>query len=144
MIGSTRGGDGWLWCPVLAAVLLFGGRRRLVATVMPALAALAGIAVFWVLKRVAGRKRPVDIAPHCWAELLPPDRFSFPSGHTITSFAVATSLSLYYPSLGVPFLLLAASVGASRVVLGMHFLSDVVAGAGLGAALGYGGYRLWP
>ena len=75
--------------------------------------------------------------PHCWARLLPPDQFSFPSGHTITAFSVAAALSLFYPSLAIGLLFCAASVAASRVLLGMHFLSDVVAGAAIGTGLAY-------
>ena len=42
-----------------------------------------------MVKRLTGRRRPCEIAPHCWATLLPPDQFSFPSGHSITAFAIA-------------------------------------------------------
>jgi undecaprenyl-diphosphatase len=68
--------------------------------------------------------------------LLPPDQFSFPSGHTITAFAVAVSLSSFYPNLTMGLLFCAISVAASRILLGMHFLSDVLAGAAIGAGLG--------
>jgi undecaprenyl-diphosphatase len=75
--------------------------------------------------------------PHCWATLLPPDQFSFPSGHTITAFAVAISLSIFYPEMLASLLFCALSVAASRILLGMHFLTDVIAGAAIGGLLGY-------
>jgi undecaprenyl-diphosphatase len=100
------------------------------------LAVGAGIALFLELKRAFRRKRPCELEPHCWADLLPPDQFSFPSGHTITAFAVAVALAEFYPEMLPGLFFCAASVAASRVVLGMHFLSDVVAGAALGATLG--------
>jgi undecaprenyl-diphosphatase len=68
--------------------------------------------------------------------LLPPDQFSFPSGHTITAFAAVTPLCLAYPEFQLALGFCAASVAASRVVLGMHFLSDVIAGATAGTLLG--------
>jgi undecaprenyl-diphosphatase len=68
--------------------------------------------------------------------LLPPDQFSFPSGHTITAFAVTAALAGSYPEMLPGLLFCAVSIAASRVVLGMHFLSDVLAGAALGATLG--------
>ena len=84
------------------------------------------------LKRVFRRKRPCELEPHCWADLLPPDQFSFPSGHTITAFAVTAALAGFYPEMLPGLLFCAISIAASRVVLGMHFLSDVIAGAVLG------------
>jgi undecaprenyl-diphosphatase len=89
------------------------------------------------LKKATGRRRPCAFEPHCWATLLPPDQFSFPSGHTITAFAVALSLSHFYPNLAVGLLFCAISIAASRVLLGMHFLSDVLAGAAIGGVLAY-------
>ena len=123
------------WVPVLVAHLWPGSgaaRENL------ALAAGVGIAAFLRLKKATGRKRPCALEPHCWATLLPPDQFSFPSGHTITAFAVAVSLSLFYPDLLIGLLFCALSVAASRILLGMHFLSDVLAGAAIGTALAYG------
>jgi undecaprenyl-diphosphatase len=137
MICATRGGDGWLWYGMGLIILLFGGASRFQAVGAGALAAAVGIAVFLRLKKATGRRRPCAIEPHCWATLLPPDQFSFPSGHTITAFAVAVSLSMVYPSLSVGLLFCAVSVAASRILLGMHFLSDVLAGALIGTTLAY-------
>jgi undecaprenyl-diphosphatase len=100
------------------------------------------VALFLRLKKWTGRKRPCTYEPHCWARLLPPDQFSFPSGHTITAFAVGISLSLFYPSLAIGLLFCAASVAASRILLGMHFLSDVLAGAVIGTGLAFGAVEL--
>jgi undecaprenyl-diphosphatase len=137
MICATRGGDGWLWYGMGLIILLFGGAGRFQAAGAGALAAGVGIALFLRLKKAAKRKRPNTLVPHCWATLLPPDQFSFPSGHTITAFAVAVSLSMFYPTLAIGLLFCALSVAASRILLGMHFLSDVLAGAAIGTALAY-------
>ena len=137
MLCATRGGDGWLWYAMGFILLVFGGEERLAAIGSAALAAGLGIALFLRLKKATGRKRPCAIEPHCWATLLPPDQFSFPSGHTITAFSVAVSLSLFYPELAPGLLFCALSVAASRVLLGMHFLSDVLAGAAIGTILAF-------
>jgi len=136
MICATRGGDGWLWYALGLVLLLFGGEQRYAAVGAAALAAGTGIALFLKLKKTARRKRPSE--PHCWARLLPPDQFSFPSGHTITAFAVSLSLAAFYPELAIGLLFCAISIAASRILLGMHFLSDVVAGAAIGSLLAYG------
>jgi undecaprenyl-diphosphatase len=136
MIMATRGGDGWLWWAAGSVVALFGGHERFAAIGAAVLASGLGILLFRKLKRTIGRRRPCALEPHCWATLLPPDQFSFPSGHTITAFAVTISLGAYYPVMLPGLLFCAASVAVSRILLGMHFLTDVMAGAAIGCALG--------
>lgn len=136
MIAATRMGDGWLWGALGLFLLLFGGDARFLAVSSGSLAACVGIVIFCSLKHASRRKRPCEIMPHCWASIAPPDRYSFPSGHTIVAFAVALSVGSFYP-VWLPALLVAALlIAMSRIILGMHFLSDVVAGAAIGALLG--------
>jgi len=137
MIASTRGGDGWLWYGMGLVVVLFGGAERIPAILATVVAVGSGVGLFLKLKRSFGRRRPCAIEPHCWATLLPPDQFSFPSGHTITAFSVALSLGGFYPVMLPGLLFCAASVALSRILLGMHFLTDVLVGAAIGATLGY-------
>lgn len=136
MILATRMGDGWVWYLAGAVVLWFGGPMRFAAFGSAGLAALAGTALFVILKRVSHRKRPCEIEPHCWASILPPDQFSFPSGHSITAFALAMVLGSFYPGSQVSLLAVAASIAVSRIILGMHFLSDVLAGSAIGILIG--------
>src|SRR5580658_445576 len=140
VLSATRGGDGWLWYAMGLAILILGGRTRFEAVGAAGISSVLSILLFLCIKRLAGRRRPCHIQPHCWATLLPPDQFSFPSGHTMTAFAVAVPLALFYPSLAIGLLFCALSIATSRILLGMHFLSDVVAGALIGTGLGYLGY----
>lgn len=140
LIGATRGGDGWLWYAMGLAILVLGGKTRFQALGAAGVSSVLSILLFMWLKRLTGRRRPCQIEPHCWATLLPPDQFSFPSGHTMTAFAVAVPLALFYPTLAIGLLFCALSIAMSRILLGMHFLSDVVAGALIGTGLGYLGY----
>src|SRR5579884_673023 len=142
-IAATRAGDGWLWYLVGLAILLFGGSARLTAAAAAGSAALAGVGIFILLKKLSGRKRPCEIEPHCWANLLPPDQFSFPSGHTITAFSVAVALGSFYTFLLPPLLFCALSIAISRILLGMHFLSDVAVAALLGVGLGLVSHALF-
>ncbi len=141
-LAATRAGDGWLWAAIGFAVLLSGEPDRLQAAEACLLASGTGIAMFQALKRATGRRRPCEVEPHRWAAVLPPDEFSFPSGHTITAFSIAVTIGLFYPSLLLPLLFVALSIAASRILLGMHFLSDVVAGILIGGSLGYASWLL--
>lgn len=140
MLAATRGGDGWLWFGIGCALFLLGDENRLPAIAAGTTSVATGIFLFLWLKRFAARRRPCHIEPHCWATLLPPDRFSFPSGHTITAFAMALSVGGFYPALLPIMLFLALSIGVSRIMLGMHFFSDVLAGAAIGSFLGHSAY----
>jgi len=136
MMLASKAGDGWLWSAVGVILFFFGGAARFDALTAGFEALGVAQVTFFVLKRLISRERPCTIEPHCWSELLPPDRFSFPSGHSITAFAIAFALGLYYPSILFGLLICAASVAASRVILGLHYLSDVVAGFVIGSAIG--------
>jgi len=136
MIVATRGGDGWLWYTLGLILVFFGGPHRFAAIEASVSAAAVGILVFRNLKHASHRKRPCEIEPHCWSLILPPDKYSFPSGHSITAFAVAIALGLFYPELLATLLTVAMLIAASRIILGMHFLSDVLAGSAIGVILG--------
>jgi undecaprenyl-diphosphatase len=136
MLAATRMGDGWFWYGLGGLLLLFGGPQRFAAVGAAGSAGILGIFVFKTIKALSQRPRPCQLEPHCWSNVLPPDKFSFPSGHTMSAFSIALVVSYYYPSLEAPLFFLAISIGLSRIVLGMHFLSDVLAGMVLGVALG--------
>src|SRR5690606_5101995 len=86
------------------------------------------------LKYAVDRERPFDTYSFI-TEVTPADTPSFPSGHTTHAFALATSVSLAYPHwyIVVPSYLWAVTVGYTRMALGVHYPSDVLAGALLGS-----------
>lgn len=137
MICATRSGDGWLWYALLGAVWLLGGPIGARAIRTCSCAVATGVVTFLALKRTARRRRPCHLEPHIWSTVSPPDQFSFPSGHTTTAFAVAVPLGDLYSAWAPAMYFIAISIALSRVVLGMHFLSDVIAGAVIGGLLGY-------
>jgi len=141
MLLATRAGDGWLWGLIGIAVLFSPDAMRFRAIEAAACAVTCGILLFHKVKHMVRRTRPRDIEPHCWAHIVTRDRFSFPSGHSTTAFAVAVALGSFYPEIMPVLLVLAANVAVSRVIVGMHFLSDVLVGSGMGALLGYAAFR---
>lgn len=140
MLWAPRLGDGWIWLAT-AIALLSGGPGCLRVFAAAALGAALANAALVILKRRFHRKRPYEYAENPYFDLarlpyFPSDRFSFPSGHAMNAFAIGTVISLAFPSLAPLALLLAASIGASRVVLGFHFVSDVLVGSVLGSLIG--------
>ncbi len=85
----------------LCILVVYGGERRWLAIGAGAFAAAVGVFLFRTLKHTSRRKRPWEIEAHCWATILPPDKYSFPSGHSITAFAVAMSVGLFYPHIEI-------------------------------------------
>lgn len=109
--------------------------RRLRAVALVAAAALLGSLASTVIKTLVERTRPPAVLG-VDALVALPDTASFPSGHATTAAAAATALALLVPRWRVPAVTLALLVGASRVLLGVHFIGDVLAGFALGAAIG--------
>jgi undecaprenyl-diphosphatase len=125
----------WLVLALVFALVLRRWQIFVLTLVADALAQLSST----VLKAAIPRDRP-----HVHALVSRPHSHSFPSGHATTSFACATVLALMVPRLRWPLLVLAAAVSWSRVYVGVHYPLDVLAGAVLGAAIGFGVFRVLP
>lgn len=111
---------------VVVALLL----RDVRVFVVVAAAVLAADGLAGVVKVAVGEKRPDDPDPL----IAIPHSHSFPSGHTATSFAGATALSLLYPRGTPAFFVLAAAIAYSRLYVGVHFPLDVAGGIVIGVA----------
>jgi undecaprenyl-diphosphatase len=141
MICATRGGDGWLWYALGADAPAV---RRRAALHGRGTAGTGGRHRHRHLSQAqengaaSGPPSSRIVGPRCCR----PTSSRFPSGHTITAFAVSVSLAAFYPDLAIGLLFCAVSIAASRILLGMHFLSDVLAGAAIGALLAYGASHL--
>ena len=128
-------GNGILWYALMLALLLSNRIDELIPVLHMAGVGLACTLTYKLLKRGTLRPRPYQVHQHIAAGAQPLDQFSFPSGHTLHAVAFTLVACSYYPQLAVflaPFTLL---VAASRLVLGLHYPSDVLAGAALGALI---------
>jgi undecaprenyl-diphosphatase len=103
-----------------------------------------GLALYKVLKRTLVRERPFVGLVGIECAMPPLDRYSFPSGHTLHAVAFSTLGVAFVPALAVVLVPFAILVAASRVVLGLHYPSDVLVGAALGAGLAAGSLALLP
>ncbi len=131
----SRLGDGVFWYALMAGFVVVGGTAALPAVAHMAATGAIGVALYKWLKSRTSRPRPYQVKAAIRPGADPLDQFSFPSGHTLHAVSFSILALAYYPqlaSLVVPF---ALAVAASRLVLGLHYPSDVLAGAGLGAAL---------
>ncbi len=95
--------------------------------------------LYFLLKNGFRRGRPQTRLVGFRSHVVPADEFSFPSGHTSAAFVTAVLLSWFYPPLSLPVFLWAAAVGLSRVLLGVHYPADVLAGAVMGTLCAWGG-----
>lgn len=131
----SRLGDGIAWYALLAVLALVGGREAIVPVLHMGLTSLCSVMIYKVIKGTLNRERPFAANGAVKALLPPLDRYSFPSGHTLHAAAFAVMLAEYYPDLLWLVLPFALSVAVSRVVLGLHYPTDVAAGALLGSAI---------
>ncbi|KKO46729.1 Type II phosphatidic acid phosphatase [Arsukibacterium ikkense] len=135
-LGLSRCGDGPLY--LIIALLLWQFEQNQGGKFMQhALLAFAiELPLYLLLKNAVQRERPKGPLQHGWAPgIRPSDRFSFPSGHTAAAFMFAWLLAAYYPEFTAGYLLLASGIGVSRVLLGVHYPTDILAGAGLGSVI---------
>jgi undecaprenyl-diphosphatase len=131
----SRLGDGAVWYGLIAMMVLLDGPRGLQASLHMAATGLVALLLYRALKRWTRRPRPFASDRRIFALVRPLDEFSFPSGHTLHAVAFSTVAIAHYPVLAWWLLPFTACVAASRVVLGLHYPSDVLAATGIGAVL---------
>ena len=135
-------GDGWIWYGVMLALPAAFGLDGVQAALHMALTGAAGVLVYKLIKNRAVRERPYITHSAIECASAPLDRYSFPSGHTLHAVSFTVLLASYFPEWTVPLATLALLIAFSRVILGLHYPTDVAAGATLGAALGTGSLAL--
>ncbi len=141
----SRLGDGVLWYTVMLCLPLANGSAGVTAAVHMLLSAAVGTLIYKLLKHRLVRRRPFVAYTrviHCG--IAPLDEFSFPSGHTLHAACFTALAFFYFPALGLALLPFALLVACSRVVLGLHYPTDVLVGAALGLSIAGAGIVLVP
>jgi undecaprenyl-diphosphatase len=129
---TSRLGDGIFWVAVMLGILLAERAAGVMPVLHMAVAGGCGTLIYKAIKGKTLRPRPYEVHQAISLAGAPLDRFSFPSGHTLHAVVFSAVALAYYPMLSwllLPFTLL---VALSRVVLGLHYPSDVLAGAAIG------------
>lgn len=135
-------GNGIFWYALMLWLLAREPREAALPVLHMVFVGLVCSAAYKLLKTHTVRPRPYQALARVEAGTAPLDAYSFPSGHTLHAVAFALVALEYWPWLApllVPFTLLTA---ASRVALGLHYPSDVLAGAALGATIGAASFAL--
>jgi undecaprenyl-diphosphatase len=128
----SRLGDGWIWL-ALAMACSFEGPQGRETGLRMLVTGVACTALYTALKRWIRRPRPFRAFQGLTTTVRPLDEFSFPSGHTMHAVSFTVLAVSAFPSLAWVLVPFTALVGLSRVTLGLHYPSDVLAGAGIGA-----------
>ena len=137
----SRLGDGVFWYVLMAAPVIVDGLHGLTASIHMAATGVVALTLYKTLKRWTRRPRPFAADGRIQAWVAPLDEFSFPSGHTLHAVSFSLVAIGHYPLLASVLLPFTLCVAASRVVLGLHYPSDVLAASGIGTALA--GLSLW-
>lgn len=130
----TRLGDGYVWGLLLIWLFLNWPQDQIWNLVKQAfLAGGVSLVLYHAIKLTVRRPRPFAVLPQIMAEVPPLDKYSFPSGHTMNNLAPGLTIALLAPSIGWVVVVMPITWGLLRVYFGVHWLTDIVAGATLGA-----------
>ena len=134
---ASRLGDGVLWYVLIALLPLFDGAEGRECALQMIAAGTVSLTVYWLLKQGVARRRPYVVCPEIrlgGGRVL--DEFSFPSGHMLHAAGFSCILVYHYPTLTFALIPIIVLIALSRVVLGLHYPSDVLGGAIIGAVSG--------
>lgn len=130
----SRLGDGVFWYMLMAAFAIHSSQGRVAAAYM-LVTGLVGVALYKVLKQNLVRERPFIAYQDIVCGTPPLDRYSFPSGHTLQAVLMTTLALAFFPMLAYLLVPFTICVALSRVILGLHYPTDVVVGALIGWSL---------
>lgn len=131
----SRAGDGPLWIALVLSMPVWLGSVGYDAALRMLVAGMVGLIIYKILKKFLVRERPYIGLVGIDCAMPPLDRYSFPSGHTLHAVMFATMIAHYLPGVSLALAGFAALIAASRVILGLHYPTDVLVGASIGYAI---------
>lgn len=134
-VAVSRLGDGVAWYSLMALLALTQGEYGLRAAAVMALTGAVGLAIYKTMKSRLVRERPFITHHDILVGSAPLDRYSFPSGHTLHAVLFTVIAIAWFPALAPVLAPLTVLIGLSRMVLGLHYPTDVAVGALIGWGL---------
>ncbi len=137
-------GDGKFWYSLAFIVLpLYAGMDSFYTILHMTCSGLTGVLIYKLIKSKTERQRPYYVDHQIKLGTAPLDHYSFPSGHTLHAVNFSIILLAYYPEFGIFLIPFASLVALSRVILGLHFPTDVIMGAFIGMTLAISSFQLF-
>ena len=143
LVLCARLADGPLWIAIGAAAMVLGSGALREAVVRTAVAVVFTAVVVAAIKFGIRRERPRGVQSALWSAMPRYDRYSFPSGHAARAACIAVAATSADARLALPALLMVLAVASARVVMGIHYLLDVVCGAAMGGVSAWLVLLLW-
>lgn len=140
---ASRLGDGIVWYALMVGIAAFGGAAGPVIALQLASTGVLALLLYRYLKERLVRERPFISHEAVVCITQPLDRYSFPSGHTLHAVLFTVLIAAHFPLLGWLLVPLTLVIALSRVVLGLHYPTDVAAGAIIGAVLAIFSEWVW-
>ena len=131
----SRLGDGVFWYTLITILPLLYGLKGLYVGIAMAIVGVINVYLYKYLKNRLVRERPYISFSDLECGTPPLDRYSFPSGHTLHAVSFATIACYFFPPLAMLLVPMAALIAASRIILGLHYPSDVLVGAAIGSTM---------
>lgn len=131
----SRLGNGVFWYSMILVLPVVYGQSAILVSIQLTVSGLINLAIYKRLKHRLTRNRPYIKHQSIRLQATPLDEYSFPSGHTLHAVAFTWITCVYYPQLGWLLIPLTCLIALSRVILGLHYPSDVIAGAVLGVSM---------
>ncbi|OBT16783.1 hypothetical protein A9264_10965 [Vibrio sp. UCD-FRSSP16_10] len=128
----SHSGDGHLYVVLALIAYMIDSTIGSLFLACGLLAFAIELPIYWLTKNSVRRRRPHELSARFTNFIEPSDKYSLPSGHTAAATIMAINISMFFPSLAIFAVVWASLIALSRILLGVHFFSDIVAGMILG------------